>query len=279
MKRDNYYQHTQYRDYVDLKKLDFIIRNVKKIIRNDRNNQGKVMDIGCGSGNIAIPLASLSYKVLAIDCECKSIEYVKEQAIQKGLLEKMRFMVGDVQKLDMKDSFDAIICSEVLEHLQDPSTVLARMKKVLKKNGVLLLTTPNGFGPYEMRKVVIPKMKKISVQLRKILKGLLKAAGLFNLIKKLKGSIVITENVISNPFTPECSTFNFNSPHVQRFTIRGLKIMLRENGFHILKIRNSDFLAVGNLRHKRWVSRLDCKLADLLPHFLVSGWYLVCRRK
>jgi len=51
-----YVNHTKYVDYVDLKKLYFIVRNVKEATGNDRNSQRRLMDVGCGSGNIAIPL-------------------------------------------------------------------------------------------------------------------------------------------------------------------------------------------------------------------------------
>lgn len=56
----------------------------------------------------------------------------------------VRFVKGEVDKLDLPaESFDRIICTEVLEHTFDPDAVLAAMARMLRPTGVAVITVPN----------------------------------------------------------------------------------------------------------------------------------------
>jgi SAM-dependent methyltransferase len=62
-------------------------------------------------------------------------------------------IVSDITKIPVRDgSFDAVLCSEVLEHVVDPVAALAELKRVLKPGGTLILTAPfcsmTHFAPY-----------------------------------------------------------------------------------------------------------------------------------
>ena len=55
-----------------------------------------------------------------------------------------RFIKGEVDKLDLPaSSFDRIICTEVLEHTQDPEAILAAIARLLRPYGVAVITVPN----------------------------------------------------------------------------------------------------------------------------------------
>jgi len=55
-----------------------------------------------------------------------------------------RFIKGEVDKLDLPSaSFDRIICTEVLEHTQDPEAILATITRLLRPDGVAVITVPN----------------------------------------------------------------------------------------------------------------------------------------
>ena len=55
-----------------------------------------------------------------------------------------RFIKGEVDKLDLPSaSFDRILCTEVLEHTVDPSAILATIARLLRPNGVAVITVPN----------------------------------------------------------------------------------------------------------------------------------------
>ncbi len=54
------------------------------------------------------------------------------------------FTVGDAERLGYKDdSFDIVVCTEVLEHLPNPNETLKEIHRVLKLGGVAIITTPN----------------------------------------------------------------------------------------------------------------------------------------
>lgn len=86
-------------------------------------NSGRTLDIGCGSS----PYAKYFQSRIGID--------VQPQA---GVA-----AVVDAHNLQQfKDGeFDCVLCTEVLEHLHTPAQAIAEMQRVLKKNGILILTT------------------------------------------------------------------------------------------------------------------------------------------
>ena len=57
-----------------------------------------------------------------------------------------------------KKKFDVIICSEVLEHLEDPTIILKKLNKSLYTDGILLGSVPNGYGLTEIEKFLIHKL-------------------------------------------------------------------------------------------------------------------------
>lgn len=103
---------------------------------------GKVLDIGCHSGLFTqrVIKKTSSHEIYGIDLSPKAIEGVK-QRIPFG-----NFKVADAQDLPFADnSFDAIFCLEVIEHVDDPEKVILGIKRVLKKRGygVILVPTDN----------------------------------------------------------------------------------------------------------------------------------------
>jgi 2-polyprenyl-3-methyl-5-hydroxy-6-metoxy-1,4-benzoquinol methylase len=55
-----------------------------------------------------------------------------------------RFVKGEIDKLDLPaESFDRIICTEVLEHTVDPEAILAALARLLRAHGVAVITVPN----------------------------------------------------------------------------------------------------------------------------------------
>ena len=129
-----------------VKKINFVISNVKELQDSMNNKRLKVLDVGCGTGNISLEVAELGCEVLGIDLDKESIEY----ANKRNTLKNCKFKVANAQDLDLKEKFDVIIASEVLEHLKHPENLVDFVNKNLKKEGFLFLSIPNGFGPSEI---------------------------------------------------------------------------------------------------------------------------------
>ncbi len=140
-----YHKYTNYSRYVDFKRLDFIIQSIRE---NSDKNTLEGLDLGCGKGNITIPLASLGYRMTGIDISHKNINTAKSRQIT---VNNPFFFVGDAQNFSLdKENLDFVICSEVLEHLHSPHKTLNLINKILRNKGLLIITVPNGYGPYSL---------------------------------------------------------------------------------------------------------------------------------
>ena len=97
-----------------------------------------ILEVGCGDGSFTRSLAEYSSDVTAVDISAAQIEqnsraYPDIRFVQHDLAQPLPFA---------NDSFDAIWCSEVLEHLFDPGFALQEMHRVLTSGGKLLVTVP-----------------------------------------------------------------------------------------------------------------------------------------
>lgn len=150
MEQKNIYQrdyHKKYsQDLIARKHLmDFVFINIKP-------NRKVGLDAGCNGGFIVFNLVGRrTKKMYGIDMSPGFIRNNIKYAKNNRLTNKVDFKVGDIHKLPYKDNFfDFIICSEVIEHVQNPDAVVSEFKRVLKKGGIVLVTTPNILNPAEL---------------------------------------------------------------------------------------------------------------------------------
>jgi 2-polyprenyl-6-hydroxyphenyl methylase/3-demethylubiquinone-9 3-methyltransferase len=105
--------------------------------------QGKsALDVGCGAGLLAEPLARLGAKVTGIDAAPEVIAVAREHAAARGL--DIDYRVSAVEALE--GQFDLVTCMEVVEHVADPAAFLASLAQRLAPDGLLILSTPNATG-------------------------------------------------------------------------------------------------------------------------------------
>ena len=106
-------------------------------------NVKNILDLGCGSGNASFYLYKKNFDVFGADIAQSAINFCKVRAKNKKI-NLNNFKIFDGKKIPFKDNeFDAVLSSEVIEHLNDPLAHLKEAKRVLKKKGILLITTPN----------------------------------------------------------------------------------------------------------------------------------------
>ena len=102
--------------------------------------EGKTaLDVGCGAGLLAEPLARLGAKVTAIDPAGELIAAAREHAAGQGL--EIDYRVAAIEGL--QGTFDLITSMEVIEHTSDPQQFLDALAKRLAPCGLLILSTPN----------------------------------------------------------------------------------------------------------------------------------------
>lgn len=105
-----------------------------------------ILDYGCGPGRISLMLARSGFEVLGVDPSETMLEQAKEQHHQ-GL--SVQFRVGDETILP-PDSFDAIICSSVIEYVPEPDKLLQRFHDSLREKGVLVISYSNRVSPLRL---------------------------------------------------------------------------------------------------------------------------------
>ena len=105
--------------------------------------EGKTaLDVGCGAGLLAEPLARLGATVTGIDASPEVIEVAWEHARRQGL--EIDYRGGDVHELE--GQFDLITAMEVIEHVADPAAFVAALAQRLAPDGLLVMSTPNATG-------------------------------------------------------------------------------------------------------------------------------------
>lgn len=100
----------------------------------------RVLDVGCGVGAVAMYLAAQGADVTGVDVSGRAIQ-IARKAKQRNNLKNIEFIEGEVKIFDKR--FDVVTCFEVLEHVADEKKFLRTIKKNLKPNGVLVLSTPS----------------------------------------------------------------------------------------------------------------------------------------
>jgi 2-polyprenyl-6-hydroxyphenyl methylase/3-demethylubiquinone-9 3-methyltransferase len=102
--------------------------------------EGKsALDVGCGAGLLAEPLARLGARVTAVDAAPELIEAARAHAAGQGL--EIDYRAAAVEQIE--GQFDLITAMEVIEHVADPASFLAAIAARLAPGGLLILSTPN----------------------------------------------------------------------------------------------------------------------------------------
>ena len=97
------------------------------------------LDVGCGAGLLAEPLARLGARVTAIDAAPELIDAARAHAAGQGL--DIDYRATPVEALD--GQFDLVTSMEVVEHVADPAAFVKSLAARLAPGGLLILSTPN----------------------------------------------------------------------------------------------------------------------------------------
>lgn len=115
---------------------------------------GKLLDIGCGDGTLALASTRTFEHVVALDLAISALERGRNQALSAGVAGRVHWVLLDCNsRLSFADqSFDAVSSLSMLQYVIDPEALLAEMFRVLKPGGYLLVEVPNmAYLPQRLR--------------------------------------------------------------------------------------------------------------------------------
>lgn len=209
----------------------------------------RVLEIGCGVGNVARPIAQRGYDVLAIDLHGPSVEL----AAQQNNLRNLAYRQASHEDVDIF-AFDAIVMSDVLEHIRDYKPVLNNIAGRMKPGASFILHVPNGWCICELacRPSYFIKPHPLGQRIVYSIKKLLK--------------------------TKDSTTANETTPHVNFFTARIIKREFSAAGLNAEAFRKFFFLwtLLETFFSERGISpafaEKDWRFSQKLPAWLCSEW-------
>jgi 2-polyprenyl-6-hydroxyphenyl methylase / 3-demethylubiquinone-9 3-methyltransferase len=101
----------------------------------------RALDLGCGGGLLAEPLARLGATVTGIDAAAPTIAVARDHAEGQGLA--IDYRAGGIEVLARGERFDLIASLEVIEHAADAGALVRALADALAPGGLLILSTPN----------------------------------------------------------------------------------------------------------------------------------------
>lgn len=115
---------------------------VKNALKYIKISAERTLDLGSGEGVWVLELSRRSMDIFGIDISLDSLKNTKNILCSSGFQSKI--VQSDVQKLPFKkNSFDQVICLDVLEHVEAPDKVFKEIYRCLKKKGQFVITIPN----------------------------------------------------------------------------------------------------------------------------------------
>jgi 2-polyprenyl-6-hydroxyphenyl methylase/3-demethylubiquinone-9 3-methyltransferase len=102
----------------------------------------RILDIGCGGGLLAEPMARLGATVVGADAAARNIPVAQVHAEKSGLEIDYRFTTAEAMAAD-GEQFDVVLNMEVVEHVADPQGYLTACQELLKHGGLMICSTIN----------------------------------------------------------------------------------------------------------------------------------------
>jgi len=236
------------------KKLIFFINSLESYrtqLHHDKCSVS-VLEVGCSNGcNISLPLAEHGYRVTGVDIHKPSIDWAKNNNHFKNA----SFLCQDFSSFSSVEKFDAVILSDILEHVDNPLEIVQSVTSILKKNGIILICIPNGFGPYEIEQRIL-RLTRLNIVVALAMKW----------VKLLLGRK--TEKQLA---------YNFDSGHVQFFKLKDIDLIAENVGCEIKETANGALFG-GDLTYGfgvllPFIVKPSLWLASHIPSRFASTWY------
>jgi 2-polyprenyl-3-methyl-5-hydroxy-6-metoxy-1,4-benzoquinol methylase len=207
-------------------------------------------------------------RVLGIDEHAESVEFARRKFGSGGL----DFEVRRAEDLSgVPGRFDAVVLADVLEHLDEPERMLDLSARLLRNGGAVLVSVPNGRGPFEVESWLnrLPGVGRASLKLLDYFVAFL------NRFVFPGAWTRVVRPLAEMPY-------NVHSVHVQFFSKRRIVEMARRSGLELKGCANLSWLCGPYTNSLLAPSRAFCqwntRVAEGLPAALVSAWFFEFRK-
>lgn len=229
------------------------LRFVGEVLARER--AATVLDVGCGTGlALTLPLAHAfpAVRFTGVDADAESVRFASTRVSEPNV----RFLLP--HELEPQARFDVVIASEVLEHVEEPAAFLRDLRERLAPGGSLIVTLPNGYGPFEFAAAA---------------EAILELAGVLPLLRSAKRRLRGAE-AAKPPVTLAAS------PHINFLSWKGVDRVFRAAGLRVETFKARTWLCgfvfdrmIKGERLLRW----NAEVADALPPHFVSDWMFLLR--
>lgn len=104
--------------------------------------EGRVLDVGCGTGFLLERLADRGFSGTGVDLSPESVAHANRRLAEVGAADRLHAEVGSAYE-PPAGPWDLITLTDVLEHLEDPRACLRALRRELAPDGLLVISTPN----------------------------------------------------------------------------------------------------------------------------------------
>jgi S-adenosylmethionine-dependent methyltransferase len=115
----------------------------------DPARQRRVLDLGGGTGAMSVRLARKEFLVVLLDSSEEMLGIARKEGEASGVAERISFChadAGQLQELFEAESFDIVVCHNLLEYVADPSAIVRGISYVMRKNAVVSVLLRNRAG-------------------------------------------------------------------------------------------------------------------------------------
>lgn len=227
------------------KRLGFVSRVVRETA------PATALDIGCGTGAaLTVPLAEAfpALDILGVDSDAVSIGRAMAEPHPGNVRFSEREPAAERQ-------FDLVIASEVLEHVEDPQAFLDRLRDFARPGGRIVVTVPNGYGPFE-------------------------ACALFEALFNLSGAQRMLRRALGRAKDRQAASAAppltmAVSPHINFFSRGALLALFAGAGLRLRRFQTTTFLCgygIDSLIAGERIVAWNARAADRLPAWCASDW-------
>jgi 2-polyprenyl-3-methyl-5-hydroxy-6-metoxy-1,4-benzoquinol methylase len=137
------FNQAQYDDFL-AKSGDVYARTKYEVLLRWLSGRGRlrVLNAGCGSGELSCLLAAAGHQVVGIDPDPTYIQLARDRAGDR--FPGSKFVVSSIEGYTGPGDFDAAVSTDVLEHIEDDRTAFERVAQLVRPGGLILVTVPAG---------------------------------------------------------------------------------------------------------------------------------------